>query len=99
MGDTVQECKQPPGTYVPIIDLNKCEGKGPCVPACPYDVLAMDLLPKEQRSVLSVKAKIKGIFHGWERARVVADDACRACGVCVSVCPEHAITLGRTVAP
>ena len=33
--------------------------------------------------------------HGMKVAYTPNADACRACGLCVSACPEHAITLGR----
>ena len=28
-------CKQAPGIFTPVIKREKCEGKGPCAPACP----------------------------------------------------------------
>ncbi|WP_113707468.1 hypothetical protein [Klebsiella michiganensis] len=28
-------CKRPPGEIVPVIDRNRCEGKGDCVEVCP----------------------------------------------------------------
>ncbi len=91
-------CKQPPGTFVPVIDRNRCEGKGPCVEACPYAVLSMFRLPKNQRHGLSLIGTLKGFAHGWRQAEVVQPDACRACGLCVSSCPEQAIRLVRAPA-
>lgn len=32
-------CKFPSGVIEPVIDSLRCEAKGPCVPACPFDVL------------------------------------------------------------
>lgn len=90
------ECKQPPGAFTPVINRNRCEGKGPCVPACPYDVLDIGVLPAPARGGLSLMGRVKGFAHGWRQAFVVNPDACRACGLCVSACPEHAITLSRT---
>jgi 4Fe-4S ferredoxin len=33
--------------------------------------------------------------HGGKQAYAVNADACRACGLCVTACPEKAITLAR----
>ena len=46
------DCKFSPGDMVPVIDPMRCEAKGPCIPICPYDVLAMRSVPPE------VKAKL-----------------------------------------
>lgn len=88
-------CRQPPGAFVPVIDRNRCEGKGPCVEACPYEVLSIFRLPRNERDALSLIGTLKGIVHGWRQAEVVRPDACRACGACVSACPERAIRLER----
>jgi ferredoxin len=34
-------CKEGPKAVVPVVDLNKCEGKNDCVEVCPYDVFEM----------------------------------------------------------
>jgi ferredoxin len=31
-------CKQPQGKFIPVVDFSRCEAKGPCAEACPYDV-------------------------------------------------------------
>ena len=31
------KCKYEPGTYIPVIDLDLCEGKAVCVAVCPED--------------------------------------------------------------
>ncbi|MBY0572334.1 MAG: ferredoxin family protein, partial [Undibacterium sp.] len=95
MSKANESCKQAPGKIVPLIDLNRCEGKGPCVSACPYEVLLVKVSSKEQRTGLSIKGKIKGFVHGWKYANVIHPDLCQACGECVKVCPEQAITLVR----
>ncbi len=91
------ECKYPPGFIVPVINRNRCEGKGPCVPACPYDVLEMGTIGPEEKSGLSLVGRLKAFAHGGAQVFVVEPDRCRACGLCVRVCPEHAITLVRAV--
>ena len=39
---------------------------------------------------------LKWWVHGGVQADVVRADQCHGCGLCVSACPEHAITLKRT---
>jgi 4Fe-4S ferredoxin len=89
------DCKQPAGTFVPVINRDRCEGKGPCVPACPYDVLEMGVLSREDRADLSLVGRLKALAHGGKQVFLIEPDSCRACGECVKVCPEHAITLAR----
>ncbi|RVT52821.1 ferredoxin family protein [Rubrivivax albus] len=94
-------CRQAPGLFIPRINRNRCEGKGPCVEACPLDVLAMGLLGPAERSGLSWVGRIKALAHGHRQAFVVRPEACAACGDCIRACPKHAITLTRssTAAP
>jgi 4Fe-4S ferredoxin len=88
-------CRQSPGAFIPVINRNKCEGKGPCVTVCPYDVLEMGMLTHSDRAGLSLIGKFKALAHGGKQAFVVAPDLCAACGMCVQACPEKAITLVR----
>ena len=89
------ECKQVPGVYTPVIDRNACEGKGECLRVCPVGVFAVGSLPAPLRTGLSVKGKVKGFVHRWQQALLVNAKGCEACGLCVSACPEKAITLAR----
>jgi NAD-dependent dihydropyrimidine dehydrogenase PreA subunit len=89
-------CKQAPGTFVPVIDRNRCEGKADCVTVCPNDVFEIAVLPKFERHGLSLKGKVKGFAHGWKQALLPNAGACEACGLCVSACPEKAIRLARS---
>ena len=88
-------CKQAPGTYTPVIDRNRCEGKADCVRVCPVSVFAVQTLPTELRVGLSLKGKLKGFVHRWQQAMLVNAARCEACGLCVNACPEKAITLTR----
>ncbi len=89
------ECKQEPGIFIPVIDRNRCEGKADCVPVCPYSVFSVGPLPTQLRVGLSFIGTLKGFAHRWQQAVLVSPEACRACGLCVKACPEHAIRLAR----
>ena len=89
------ECKQAPGSFHPVVDRNRCEGKGACVRVCPVQVFAVDTLPVALRAGLSLRGRIKGLVHRWQQAAIVHAERCEACGLCVSACPEKAITLHR----
>ena len=90
------ECKHDAGTFVPVIDRNRCEGKGDCVRVCPVGVFRVEYLPKEMRASLSIKGMVKGFAHRWQQAMLVNAGACEACGLCIEACPESAIKLVRT---
>lgn len=90
------ECKQEAGAFRPVIDRNRCEGKADCVRVCPVSVFAVATLPREQRTGLSLRGRLKGMAHRWQQASLVRVDACEACGLCVQACPEDAITLVRS---
>jgi 4Fe-4S ferredoxin len=77
----------------PVIDPNRCEGKGPCIDVCPTDVFVMGVLPPERRKGLTVVGTVKGFVHRWKQAQVVSPEACEGCGLCVQACPEKAIKL------
>lgn len=95
MDEPDPECKQAAGVFTPIVDRNRCEGEQECVKVCPYHVFSMMTVPREERSALTLRGKIKGYVHNWHQAYTVNGAACHACGLCVSACPEKAITLVR----
>jgi 4Fe-4S ferredoxin len=90
-------CKQPPGRFVPVVDLKRCEGKGDCVRVCPEDVFVIRRIADEDFQTLGALNRFKLRVHGMKVAYTPNSDACRSCGLCVSACPEHAITLARAV--
>lgn len=93
--DETTSCKQPPGAYRPVIDRNRCEGKADCVAVCPKQVFEIGRLAEADRADLSLKGRIKGFVHGWKQAMTPNLSACEACGLCVTACPEKAITLKK----
>jgi 4Fe-4S ferredoxin len=89
----MKECKHPSNYIFPIINLSKCEGKGPCILVCPYDVFEIKSITTKQFFELNSIGKIKTIVHGRNKAFAVNADKCLGCGLCISVCPEKAIKL------
>lgn len=88
-------CKQPAGVIAPIVDLRRCEGKGDCVRVCPENVFRIDRIADADYQALGMLHKLKQRVHGMQVAYTPNAEACRSCGLCVSACPERAITLGR----
>lgn len=89
-------CKHPPGEFMPIINRNRCEGKADCVNACPFGVLGTKKFGRTELPGLNLVGMIKLWVHGGVQADVLDAGLCHACGLCVKVCPEQAITIGRT---
>ncbi len=88
-----KSCKEETSHVMPFVDFNKCEAKGPCIKACPYQVFEMKSINNEEFSKLSFFGKLKTKAHGLEKAFVIKPEECHNCGLCVSVCPEKAIQL------
>jgi 4Fe-4S ferredoxin len=88
-------CKQEPGVVFPVVDLKACEGKGDCERVCPESVFEVRRIGDEDYRLLSVLHRFKLRVHGLKVAYTPNADACMSCGLCVTACPEHAITLAR----
>jgi NAD-dependent dihydropyrimidine dehydrogenase PreA subunit len=80
---------------IPIIDPMRCEAKGPCIPICPYDVLALHVVPQSEKAAMPLLGRLKLFIHGGKQAFAIDPDACRGCGLCVQACPEKAIKLQK----
>ena len=87
------KCKSDPGVIRPVVDASRCEGKGDCVMVCPYDVFVVGQLSDAAFRSMPLMTKLKLWAHGRRTAFAPNADACRACGLCVTVCPEDAIRL------
>jgi 4Fe-4S ferredoxin len=87
------ECKQPAGVIKPIVDFDRCEGNADCVRVCPENVFAMARIEDKDYRSLGLLSRFKQRVHGMQVAYTPNVDACRSWGLCVSACPEKAITL------
>jgi 4Fe-4S ferredoxin len=92
-------CNGEPGNFIPIVNAQRCEGKGACAAVCPYDVFEIKRMPDDQFSTMPFFVKVKLWIHGRKTAFTPNMDDCLACGACVSACPEHAIILSRVEPP
>lgn len=88
-------CKQAAGVIVPVVNLKRCEGKSDCAVVCPEHVFEIRRIDMADYRQLGALQKFKLRVHGMEVAYTPNADACRACGLCVTACPQHAITLAR----
>ena len=88
-------CKQPAGVIVPVVNLKRCEGKGDCAEVCPQNVFVIRRIDTADYENLGAMNRFKLRVHGMKVAYTPNADACRSCGLCVTACPERAITLAR----
>jgi 4Fe-4S ferredoxin len=86
-------CDESPRGTVPVIDRNRCEAKSDCVDVCPYDVFEVRTLTPGERKGISLIGRLKLAGHRGRQAFVVNPDACHACSLCVTACPDKAIKL------
>ncbi|HEY2775021.1 MAG TPA: 4Fe-4S binding protein [Candidatus Binatia bacterium] len=88
-------CRAAPGTFVPVVDHARCEGKNDCVEVCPYQVFEVCDIDDADYRALSLFGRLRSVAHGWQTAYTPRATDCQACGLCVVACPEGAITLAR----
>jgi len=90
-----EKCRAEPGLWTPVVARGKCEGKSDCTDVCPYDVFEVRRIDDAEYRALPLLTRVKVRVHGMKSAYTPRADACKACGLCVVACPEHAITLVR----
>jgi NAD-dependent dihydropyrimidine dehydrogenase PreA subunit len=90
------DCKFAPGFMIPVIDPMRCEAKGPCVPICPYDVLAIRVVPGEEKAKLPFFGRVRLFVHGGKQPlpsilmlAMAAAYACRPARKRRSSCSAH----------
>ena len=93
---STHDCKQMPGVIAPVVDLKRCEGKGDCLEVCPENVFEIRRIDELDYVSLDLLQRLKLRVHGMKVAYTPNANACRACGLCVTACPERAIKLART---
>jgi 2-oxoglutarate ferredoxin oxidoreductase subunit delta len=66
------------------VDENHCKGCDLCVPACPQDVMSLDM------TRLTPKGYHPVFLHA---------EGCTGCAICAVVCPDAALTIYREPKP
>jgi 4Fe-4S ferredoxin len=93
--DAAADCKFAAGIMIPVIDPMRCEAAGPCIPICPYQVLAIREVTAMEKAKMPLIGRLKLFVHGGKQAFAVDPDSCHGCGLCVKACPEKAIKLHK----
>ena len=91
-----EQSRATPGAWHPVVDRTRCEGKRDCVEVCPYDVFEVRRIDDADYAALGFLTRLKVRAHRMQSAYTPRAVDCRACGLCVVACPEHAIRLEAT---
>jgi 4Fe-4S ferredoxin len=94
-----QACKAAPGSFRPVVDRGRCEGKADCVEVCPYDVFEVGPIDDAEYRALPMMSRFRVWAHGKKTALTPNVSACQACGLCVVACPEKALRLVEVKRP
>ena len=88
-----EHCNAPRGSWVPVVDHGRCEGKKDCVVVCPNNVFEVRRIDFRDFARLRPLQRLKVGAHRGQTAYTPNVDQCAACGLCVVACPERAIKL------
>jgi NAD-dependent dihydropyrimidine dehydrogenase PreA subunit len=89
----VDECGSTTADTIPVVDHGRCEAKRDCVRVCPNDVFEVRRIDPDDFARLGILGKVRNRVYRGMTAYVAHPDQCNACGLCVTACPEHAISL------
>jgi len=90
-----ERCLAEPGSWRPVVDVKRCEGRASCEAVCPYDVFEVGRIAGDVYQALPFFTRLEIRVHGMQTAYTPNVDACRGCGLCVVACPEQAIRIER----
>lgn len=80
----------------PVTTMNNERGLARARPLRQVDVLIVRKLTDAQKDTLSLPGRVKLWAHGGRQAHAEFADRCHGCGLCVTACPQKAISLKRS---
>lgn len=78
---------------VPVIDHSRCEAKRECIRVCPTNVFDVRRIDEADYAALGLVSRLRVTAHRRATAYATRIEDCESCGLCVTACPEAAITL------
>jgi NAD-dependent dihydropyrimidine dehydrogenase PreA subunit len=81
-----------PTPLVPIVDHARCEAKRECVRVCPNDVFVVRRITEADFDALGRLGRLKSRAHRRMTAYTDNLERCNQCGLCLTACPEDAIS-------
>jgi 4Fe-4S ferredoxin len=82
-----------PVAVQPVIDHSRCEAKRACVRVCPVNVFEIRRIEPADYGQLSAFGRLRSVAHRRMTAYAERAEQCTGRGLCVTACPEQAITL------